>query len=124
MGDSAPAATRSLSQDDGIGIGGFTPDAHAVPSLLALLPLYLPWPASPQEIQQKHRRHPRPWPGPELKHGRWHPYRRFWAAERKNLLNADVAAVGGWGSKEALRFSYQEADPDTRPAVMGMNSGA
>jgi hypothetical protein len=32
----------------------------------------------------------------KLRGGIWHPYRRFWATERKALPDVDVAAVGGW----------------------------
>ena len=55
---------------------------------------------------------------PKLKHGRWHPYRRLWATERKHLPDKDVAAAGGWRSEEALKLSYQKADPDTMLKVM------
>lgn len=55
---------------------------------------------------------------PKLRGGRWHPYRRLWATERKDLPDADVAAAGGWRSTEALKLSYQKADPDTMLRVM------
>ena len=50
---------------------------------------------------------------PKLAAGRWHPYRRLWATERKALPDADVAAAGGWRDTRALRMSYQQADPVT-----------
>ena len=59
---------------------------------------------------------------PKLKYGRWHPYRRLWATERKGLPDQDVAAAGGWRSTEALKLSYQKADPDTMLQVMGVKN--
>ena len=50
---------------------------------------------------------------PKLKHGRWHPYRRLWAMERKHLPDVDVAAAGGWRGTQALKLSYQQPDPAT-----------
>ena len=50
---------------------------------------------------------------PKLAGGRWHPYRRLWATERKTLPDADVAAAGGWRDTRALKMSYQQADPIT-----------
>jgi hypothetical protein len=47
---------------------------------------------------------------PKLVGGRFHPYRRLWATERKNLPLVDVAAAGGWKDTQALRLSYQQAD--------------
>ena len=55
---------------------------------------------------------------PKLRGGIWHPYRRLWASERKNLPDADVAAAGGWRDTRALRLSYQHADPVTMKAVV------
>ena len=49
---------------------------------------------------------------PKLKGGVFHPYRRLWATERKSLPDADVAAAGGWKDTQALRLSYQQADPE------------
>ena len=50
---------------------------------------------------------------PKLKGGRWHPYRRLWATERKHLPDKDVAAAGGWKDTRALKQSYEHADADT-----------
>ena len=50
---------------------------------------------------------------PKLKGGIFHPYRRLWATERKNLPLVDVAAAGGWKDTQALRLSYQHADAET-----------
>ncbi len=50
---------------------------------------------------------------PKLNGGRWHPYRRLWATERKHLSDTDVAAAGGWRDTRALKLSYQQADPAT-----------
>ena len=50
---------------------------------------------------------------PKLRGGRWHPYRRLWATERKHLPVQDVAAAGGWGDTQALATLYQKADPAT-----------
>jgi hypothetical protein len=47
---------------------------------------------------------------PKLRGGAWHPYRRKWATARKGLALADVAAAGGWKSKEALLRFYQQPD--------------
>ena len=45
--------------------------------------------------------------------GRWHPFRRKWATERKHLPDADVAAAGGWRNLDALRQCYMRADDQT-----------
>jgi hypothetical protein len=50
---------------------------------------------------------------PKLRGGAFHPYRRLWATERKHMPDADVAAAGGWKDTQALRLSYQHADPAT-----------
>lgn len=50
---------------------------------------------------------------PKLVGGVFHPYRRLWATERKDLPLVDVAAAGGWKDTQALRLSYQHADPET-----------
>ena len=50
---------------------------------------------------------------PKLSGGRWHPYRRLWATERKHLPSQDVAAAGGWNDTQALTLIYQKADPAT-----------
>ena len=49
---------------------------------------------------------------PSLSGGRWHPYRRLWATERRHLPAQDVAAAGGWTGTEALTSIYQHATPD------------
>lgn len=48
-----------------------------------------------------------------LKGGLWHPWRRKWATERKDLPVKDVAAAGGWSDTETLLRSYQQADEAT-----------
>ena len=50
---------------------------------------------------------------PKLAGGVWHPYRRLWATERKQMPDADVAAAGGWRDTRALKMSYQRADAAT-----------
>jgi hypothetical protein len=50
---------------------------------------------------------------PKLTGGAFHPYRRLWATERKHMPDVDVAAAGGWRDTQALRRSYQHADPAT-----------
>ena len=55
---------------------------------------------------------------PKLKGGLWHPYRRKWATERKNLSLKDVAAAGGWKDTETLLRCYQQPDEETMLAVM------
>jgi integrase len=52
------------------------------------------------------------------KGGVWHPYRRKWATERKHLPDVDVAQAGGWESLDALKRSYQHADPTTMLSVV------
>ena len=49
---------------------------------------------------------------PSLSGGRWHPYRRLWATERRHLPAQDVAAAGGWKGTQALTTIYQHATPD------------
>ena len=49
---------------------------------------------------------------PSLSGGRWHPYRRLWATERRHLPAQDVAAAGGWTGTQALTTIYQRATPD------------
>lgn len=48
----------------------------------------------------------------------WHAYRRGWATSRKHLPDVDVAAAGGWKSLQALKASYQQADPATMLRVV------
>ena len=43
----------------------------------------------------------------------WHAYWRKWATERKDLLDVDVAAAGGWKTTVTLSRAYQQADPQT-----------
>jgi hypothetical protein len=50
---------------------------------------------------------------PKLEGGVWHPYRRKWATARKHLPLADVAAAGGWKSRETLLRCYQQPDGAT-----------
>jgi integrase len=50
---------------------------------------------------------------PKLKGGVWHPYWRKWATARKHESLADVAAAGGWRSKETLLRCYQQPDSAT-----------
>ena len=49
---------------------------------------------------------------PSLSGGRWHPYRRLWATERRHLPAQDVVAAGGWTGTQALTTIYQHATPD------------
>lgn len=46
----------------------------------------------------------------KLTGGTWHPYRRLWATDRKNLSLVDVASAGGWKSTKTLAI-YQQSDP-------------
>jgi hypothetical protein len=55
---------------------------------------------------------------PKLRGGAWHPYRRKWATARKGLALADVAAAGGWKSKETLLRCYQHPDDATMLTVV------
>lgn len=50
---------------------------------------------------------------PKLENGRWHPYRRLWATERKDLPLADVARAGGWSDTQVLQDLYQLPDAET-----------
>jgi integrase len=54
---------------------------------------------------------------PHLKGGRFHPFRRKWATERKNLSLVDVMAAGGWRDAQTLH-SYQLATTDGMLEVM------
>lgn len=47
---------------------------------------------------------------PKLAGGRWHPYRRLFATELKNVPVKDVAAAGGWKSIETVQRIYQAAE--------------
>jgi integrase len=53
-----------------------------------------------------------------LEGGRWHPYRRKWATERKHHPDVDVARAGGWSNLNALKNAYQHDDPDTTLEVL------
>lgn len=57
-----------------------------------------------------------------LEHGRWHPYRRMWATERKHLPAQDVAQAGGWSNIETMQKCYQHADPETLLEVVCFDS--
>lgn len=48
-----------------------------------------------------------------MEDGIWHPLRRKWATERKEMSNLDVAAAGGWSSTRTLEMIYQQPDEDT-----------
>ena len=50
--------------------------------------------------------------------GLWHPYRRKWATERKDLPLKDVATAGGWKDVTTLLTCYQHADEATMLKVM------
>ena len=60
---------------------------------------------------------------PKLAGGRWHPYRRLWASERKHMPDTDVAAAGGWSDTRSLKLSYQQADPATILKVVSLEAG-
>ena len=55
---------------------------------------------------------------PHLKGGRFHPFRRKWATERRNLSLVDVMAAGGWRDAQTLHNCYQLATPDGMLKVM------
>lgn len=55
---------------------------------------------------------------PHLKGGRWHPFRRKWATERKHLPDVDVAQIGGWRDLATMKTSYQQADALTMAEVL------
>lgn len=59
---------------------------------------------------------------PSLSGGRWHPYRRLWATERRHLPAQDVAAAGGWSGVLALETIYQRAQPDMILQVVEVGS--
>jgi len=44
-----------------------------------------------------------------LEGGLWHPYRRKWATERKNLPTVDVMKAGGWADRTTMETCYQQA---------------
>ncbi len=55
---------------------------------------------------------------PHLKGGRFHPFRRKWATERKNMSLVDVMAAGGWRDAQTLHSCYQLATTDGMLEVM------
>jgi integrase len=56
---------------------------------------------------------------PKLDGSLWHAYRRGWATARKHHPLADVAAAGGWKTKETLSRIYQQPDAaSTRRAIL------
>lgn len=55
---------------------------------------------------------------PHLKGGRFHPFRRKWATERKHMSLVDVMAAGGWRDAQTLHSCYQLATTDGMLAVM------
>ncbi len=52
-----------------------------------------------------------------LSGGLWHPWRRKWATERKDMPLVDVAAAGGWKETRTLLASYQQPDDGTLQRV-------
>jgi integrase len=50
--------------------------------------------------------------------GLWHPWRRKWATERKNMPISDVARAGGWRDVTTVLKSYQQADEATVTRVV------
>lgn len=55
---------------------------------------------------------------PKLGGSLWHAYRRGWATARKHYPAADVAAAGGWKTRETLERIYQQPDADTLRRVI------
>jgi hypothetical protein len=53
-----------------------------------------------------------------LKGGSWHPFRRKWATERKDLPLVDVKATGGWRDTNTLLTCYQQTDEASMLRVM------
>jgi integrase len=53
-----------------------------------------------------------------LKGGLWHPWRRKWATERKDMPVKDVAAAGGWRDPTTLLKCYQQPDEETMRRVV------
>ena len=53
-----------------------------------------------------------------LKGGLWHPWRRKWATERKDMPLRDVAAAGGWKDPTTLLKCYQQPDEETIQRVV------
>lgn len=50
--------------------------------------------------------------------GLWHPWRRKWATERKEMPLKDVAAAGGWKEPRTLLICYQQTDQATMDRVV------
>ena len=50
--------------------------------------------------------------------GLWHPWRRKWATERKNMPLKDVAQAGGWRDPITLIKCYQQPDEATLTRVV------
>jgi hypothetical protein len=57
-----------------------------------------------------------------LKGGAWHPFRRKWATERKDLPLVDVKATGGWRDTNTLLTCYQQTDEASMLRVMNAPS--
>ena len=55
---------------------------------------------------------------PHMKGGRFHPFRRKWATERKKMALADVMAACGWKDAQTLQNCYQFATPEGMLEVM------
>ena len=53
-----------------------------------------------------------------LEGGLWHPWRRKWATERKDMPLRDVATAGGWKDSTTLVKCYQQTDEDTIQRVV------
>jgi len=53
-----------------------------------------------------------------LKGGLWHPWRRKWATERKNMPLRDVAEAGGWRDPNTLLKRYMQPDEATMTRVV------
>ncbi len=50
--------------------------------------------------------------------GLWHPWRRKWATERKDMPLKDVAEAGGWRDPNTLLKCYQQPDEATMTRVV------
>ncbi len=46
---------------------------------------------------------------PKIAQGMWHPFRRAWASNRRDLPEKDVAKAGGWSSPDVMKQCYQHA---------------
>ncbi len=53
-----------------------------------------------------------------LEGGLWHPWRRKWATERKDMPLKDVAEAGGWRDPNTLLKCYQQPDEATMTRVV------